>query len=261
VRFQARMQSAILLTFAALLAAPAASGQGGISGLPAGARVIETRPLASKARPNRALILWMIRPKENPRDVSDDVYSCPEYTRGSYYSGPTRVSLIDRRGQKVINTVAIKPDYSGDGVEDSFDVPYRIQSGFYYHVEGARDGEEGEPVIMRLRDYNGDGKAFEFALFDALACMGLQTTLVGYDEARDAVVQYPVKLTTVAGRKRSVRISPWVDYLFSKSPDRPGHWDYEIDYRGRGGSLDKYDVRYDGRGARFEGTLVSRMGQ
>jgi hypothetical protein len=53
----------------------------------------------------------------------------------------------------------------------------------YYHVEGVSKDREGKPAIMRMRDYNGDGKALEFALFDALACMGLETTLIGYSAA------------------------------------------------------------------------------
>jgi hypothetical protein len=50
---------------------------------------------------------------------------------------------------------------------------------------------------MCLRDHNGDGDALEFALFDAPACMGLETTLVGYSRARDKVIQYYGKVTSV----------------------------------------------------------------
>jgi hypothetical protein len=34
--------------------------------------------------------------------------------------------------------------------------------------------------VLSLEDYNGDGKAYEFALFEQQACMGLQTALLGY---------------------------------------------------------------------------------
>ena len=256
MRFQTRTWLAIFITFAAVLEARAASGQGKIGGLPAGARVIEQRALDSKTHPNRALVLWMLRPAKHPREVPDETYTCPEYTRGSYYSGPTRVSLIDSRRRRVINTVVIKPDYWEAG--DTFDLPFQILPGLSYRVAAAQGGKEGKPVIMWLSDYNGDGKAFEFALFDAMACMGLETTLIGYNEARDRVVQYLVELTVGEGRRRETRVSPWVDYLFSRQPDRPGYWKYEIDYRGRGGALDQYEIRYDGRTARFKGTLVSR---
>jgi hypothetical protein len=48
----------------------------------------------------------------------------------------------------------------------------------------------------------------------------------------------------------------WCDYLFSKKPMSPGYWKYEINYRGRGGSLDKYEIRYDAQYETFVGTLV-----
>lgn len=78
--------------------------------LPAGALIIETQPVKT----NRALILWMLRPTRNPRDLPDEPYTCPEETRGSYYSGATRVSLVDTQTRSIINTVSIKQDYNGD---------------------------------------------------------------------------------------------------------------------------------------------------
>ncbi|HEV2913408.1 MAG TPA: hypothetical protein VGX92_09010 [Pyrinomonadaceae bacterium] len=252
------MKSITLLAYAALvLALPSVQRRNPDYGLPAGARIIEVRPLKTKAHADRALVLWMLRPKTNPREAADEIYSCPEETRGSHYSGPTRISLVDASARRVINTVSIRQEYD-EGVEDSFDIPYKIHKG-YYHVGGVRRGSaEGKPSIMWLRDYNGDGRAHEFALFDALACMGLATTLIGYSESRDEVIQYPVVLSREEGGKRSTKTVHWIDYLFSRQPDAPGLWKYEIDYRGRGGSLDSYEIRYDRAGERFEGKLVVR---
>jgi hypothetical protein len=221
-----------------------------------GAIVIETQPLT----PQRSLVLWMVRPTRNPRDTPDDPYTCPEYTRGNYSSGPTRVSLVDLQTRKVINTVKISSE-SGDGA-DGFDIPYSIRPDFYYHVEGAAKGTEGKPTMMWLRDYNGDGKAWEFALFDAEACMGLATTLIGYSERQDKVVQYEVRLVATNSKgERSVTAERWTDYLFSKKPASPGSWKYEIDYRGRGGSLASYEIHYDKKAERFEGKLVETGGE
>jgi hypothetical protein len=220
-----------------------------------GAIIIETQPLT----PKRSLILWMVRPTKNPRDTPDEPYTCPEYTRGSYSRGPTRVSLVDLQTRKVINTVKILSD-SGDGA-DEFDIPYSIRPDFYYHVEGAAKETEGTPTVMWLKDYNGDGKAWEFALFEAQACMGLATTLIGYSEHQDKVIQYEVRLVTNSNGKRSVTTGPWTDYLFSKKPIGPGSWKYEIDYRGRGGSLAKYEIHYDKQAERFEGKLVETGGE
>ena len=217
-----------------------------------GATIIETQPVT----PNRSLILWMVRPTKNPRDTPADAYTCPEYTRGSCYSGATRVSLVDPQTHKVINTVKISPE------TDEFDIPYNIRSDFYYHVEGVPKEAEGKPTIIWLRDYNGDGKAWEFALFDAQACMGLSTTLLGYSERQDKVIQYQTQLA-VSGpkQKRSTTTEYWTDYLFSKKPTSPGSWKYEIDYRGRGGSLDKYEIHYDKQAERFEGKLIQTGGE
>lgn len=248
------MKSATLLACLALLTLQPAQRRSVDYGLPPGARLVETRAINTKAHPNRALLLWMLRPTRNPREAPDDVYSCPEETRGSYLSGPLRVSLVDTTTREIINTIEVKQEYNEE-MEDSFDLPYKIHQG-YYHVRGVRGQAEGQPSIMWLKDYNGDGRALEFALFDAEACMGLQTALIGYSERRDKVIQYETELTTHQGNNRSTAVVRWVDYLFSKKPSAPGYWKYEIDYRGRGGSLDSYEIRYDRERERFEGKLV-----
>ena len=221
-----------------------------------GAKIIETKSVT----PTRTLILWMVRPTQHPRDTPGDPYTCPEYTRGSHYSGATRVSLVDPQTRRVINTVKIAAE-AGEGA-DEFDLPYEIRSDFYYHVEGVAREAEGKPTIMWLKDYNGDGKAWEFALFDAQACMGLATTLIGYSERQDKVIQYPTHLTVMDSQgKRSSTTDLWSDYLFSKKPAASAKWKYQIDYRGRGGSLDKYEVHYDKQAERFEGKLVQTGGE
>lgn len=179
------------------------------------------------------------------------IYSCPEETRGSYYSGPARVSLVEPITRRIINTVQIAEDGG-----DEFDLPYRIHAGSYYRVPGVPVGREGKPKIIWLKDYNGDGKALEFALFDAPACMGLQTALFGYSERQDKVIPYPIHVKIDEKGKRSNAIRYWIDYLFSGKPRQPGYWKYEVDYRGRGGSLDKYEIRYDAKTERFTGTVA-----
>jgi hypothetical protein len=221
-----------------------------------GAAIIETQSLTS----NRSLILWMVRPTKHPRDTPADPYTCPEQTRGSYYRGATRISLVDPQTLRVINTVKISQE-PGEGA-DEFDLPYNIRSDYYYHVEGVPKEAEGKPTIMWLKDYNGDGKAWEFALFDAQACMGLATTLLGYSEHQDKVIQYQTHLVVNGAKgKRSTTTEYWTDYLFSEKPTSPGSWKYEIDYRGRGGSLDKYEIHYDKQAERFEGKLVKTGGE
>ena len=226
-------------------------------GLPAGAHVVEALTLDLPGGKSRALILWMVRPKKYPRD-SEEIYTCPEETRGSFYRGPARVSLVDAGVGRVVNTVKILQEYSHG--EDEFDLPFRIKAGGYYHVAGVPGGREGRPTIMRLRDYNGDGRALEFALFDALACMGLQTALFGYSERRDRVIQYPFHVEEGDGVTKSGEVRHWMDYIFAREPVAPGHWKYGIDYRGRGGALDKHEIRYNPSLERFEGSVVYYAG-
>jgi len=240
------------LCFLVLLGSAALS-QMDTYGLPAGGQIIEVQPIQSIKHPHRTLMLWMLNPLKVPRDYPDDIYTCPEYTRGSHYRGSTRVSLVDPQTKSIINTIKIL-NFEGD---DIFDIPYRIESGRYYHVPGVPKGKEGKPTIMWLRDYNGDGHAWEFALFDAIACMGLPTTLIGYSEAQDRVIQYPVTLTVISGNQESTTTALWVDYLFSQRPERPGFWKYAIDYRGRAGTLDAYEVRYRPEEEKFYGQMIS----
>lgn len=134
---------------------------------------------------------------------------------------------------------------------------HMIRGGYYYKVEGnPKKGEEVKPRLMWLRDYNGDGKALEFALFDALACMGLPTTLIGYSWQQDKVIQYEILLEIKGDNKQGTEISHWCDYLFGKKPKAQGYWKYEINYGGRGGALVKYEIRYNARKERFEGTYI-----
>ncbi len=206
----------------------------------------------AKVTANREMILWMESPQKNPRSTEDDIYTCPDKTRGHYYSGITKVSLIDTKTRKILNTLEI----ISDGIESGFntlDLPYLIQRTGYYDVPRIDKNKEGAPILMSLKDYNADGKAFEFALFDAVACMGLETTLIGYSANQDKVIQYEIELKTEAGTSREY----WIDYFFGQKANKSGVWKYEIDYRGRAGALEKYEFRYEKQKERFYGSRTS----
>jgi hypothetical protein len=254
------MRNALSAVIALLLLSTAAHAQRRRApyGLPAGALVVEEIQLELRDGKRRALVLWMLRPKKYPRG-DEEFYTCPEETRGSFYRGRTRVSLVEAAAGRVVNTLKVVQEYSHG--EDEFDLPYRIHAGSHYHVPGVAEGREGRPEIMRLRDFNGDGRALEFALFDALACMGLETALFGYSERQDRVVQYPVRLESEYGGKRTTESLNWVDYLFGREQTGPGRWKFEVDYRGRGGTLDSYEVGYNAEAERFEGTVTRVSGQ
>jgi len=172
--------------------------------LPPRAVVIERSTIPQEIHRDRELVLWMLSPQRHDRGEfsGTNSYTCPEMTLGSYYAGPTRISLMDTSADRVVNTLILR---HADGSEDSFDVPYRILADYYYLVPGNKDGAEGKPALLALRDLNGDGLPLETAFFEAEACMGLPTTLIGYSPTRDRVIQYEVELKiteqkTVEGR-------------------------------------------------------------
>lgn len=239
--------------------------------LPAGAVVIERASVPTTTHPDRALLLWMVSPRKYDRGPlsESNPYTCPEWTLGSYYTGPTRISLVDTREKKIINTINLRHAFGG---EDEFDIPYRIVAGSYYIVPGQPRGSEGKPALLALRDINGDGLALETAFFEAEACMGLLTTAIGYSPRQDKLVQYQVDLNcqaqkVVAGQGivntgEPVKSSAtWVDYLFSEEPIHPGEWSFKIDYTGRGGALETYTVRYDQLQEKFVGSLNQLLPQ
>lgn len=201
---------------------------------------------------NRQMVLWMQNPKQNPLVLDEDEpYTCPDETRGSYFSGKAKVSLVDLKTRKIINTIEVE----GNGIssdDNILDLPYWIHKG-YYEVPLIDERKEGKPVLMSLKDYNNDGKPHEFALFDAIACMGLPSTLIGYSEKQDKVFQYQAELKTSEGTTKQT----WIDYFYGHNSDKKGVWKYEIDYRGRGGALEKYEFRYDKEKEMFYGTRIS----
>ncbi len=213
---------------------------------------------------NREIVLWMISPVKHEREPGDKIYTCPDVTLGSYYSGPVRVSLVDTASGKVINTVPIHPQD-----EDSFDIPYRILPNYYYLVPGAAKDVEGKPSLLRLRDFNGDGMALEFAFYQAEACMGLPTTLLGYSIKQDKVIQYPVEPRVSSRQHGSAKPSgettldrfTWVQYLFSRKPVAPGIFRYHVDFSGRGGANEIYNVHYDAAHEKFAGSLIYEIWQ
>jgi hypothetical protein len=218
--------------------------------IPKTATILETQTLNAK----RKMVLWMPDPEKHPNEVAnDDFYSCFDQGHGSYYTGEVRVTLIDSKTSKAINTLKIKGD---DEYEDrdsyEIDIPYLIRGGYYYKVPNPSSNIERRPQIMDLKDYNGDGRAQEFAIFGKEACVGLGTTLIGYSEKQDRVIQYPISIKDSEGS----RVQFWLDSLFSEKPIRPGYWLYEVDYRGREGTLDRFTVRYDKSKEKFTASVI-----
>jgi len=220
--------------------------------IPKEADIIEQMPIPSNFHPHRALVLWMPSSTRYPHPQGKP-YTCADNTRGSYYRGPARVSLLDTGADTVINTLRI-PEWR-DGI-DTFDIPFRIRGGLHYYAPAATEQTEGKPVILYLYDYNGDGLALEFALFDAVGCTGLKTALIGYIPKRDSVVWYAVKLAVTRGVRTTTEIYRWTDYLFSKNPVAPGEWEFTVTDTLHGGAQDNYKFSYDLKKMRFHGQVT-----
>ena len=245
--------TATLLLLGLLSGLPA--GAVGRYGLPSEAKILEVQDVGSKAHPNRALVLWMLNPERYPFwGEREEPYTCPDETAGSHYRGPTRVSLLDTSRKRILNTIQIlNPVITG---EDELPIPYEIRGGYYYRVKGGRGGRPGRPTLLWLKDYNGDGKAQEVALFLKLNCTLVWTTLIGYSERQDRVINYPVTFGFEGcAERRAPETSTWAPLLFATDPVRPGKWSYDVHYQ-VGGSV-RFEVGYDPEKEAFEGLQVS----
>jgi len=214
-----------------------------ILGLPPSAVVVETRVLPSSAHADRMLALWMLNPQKHPR-FEGEGYTCPERTRGNYYSGPTRVSLVNAASGEIINTVRVtirSVTESGgrteDREEDSFDIPYLIRRDLY-RVEVTGAGGEGKPTIIDLKDYNADSRALEFGLFDAESCSDVAVQLIGYSVPHDRVIQYPFRSME---DRDDAKPWFWADNPFAHKPVSRGHWHYTMTFPG---ATCVFDYRY-----------------
>jgi hypothetical protein len=125
-----RQRTTALFALAVLPIAPVVVGQTAqsgkasqqeIRGLPSGAVLLEVQVVPMSAHAHRLLALWMQIPQKHPRDLEGEAYTCPERTRGNYYSGPTRISLVNALCGEIINTVRVtvrSVTHSGDSGEE-----------------------------------------------------------------------------------------------------------------------------------------------
>jgi len=236
---------------AAMISATAFGQSARFSGMPSDAKTIEVRAIPQAVHANRALVLWMVCPQTFPRSEDyPEAYTCPDETRGWFYRGPTRVSLIDTSLNRAVNTVEIKIPLV-TGWEDQFDIPYRIHRK-YYRVDPPLRTGEGKPVIIDLKDYNGDGQALEFAVFNAEGCSVVATQLIGYSQRQDRVIQYPIDLKGQWYEGRDPTLF-WLDRFLLEKPTPEGVWKYSRHYNS--GDTATFEIRYDAVSERFRGTV------
>jgi len=125
---------------------------------------------------------------------------------------------VDLEGRQVINTIALR---TPGGDADSFDIPYRIQPG-YYSVPAIEGNNEGKPTLLDLKDWNGDGHAQS----RDIRCRGLRRRVHCHARlqlATDRAVQFPIEYLGNDGQPKQ---AAWIEQPFAHEPVRPGHWSF-----------------------------------
>ena len=246
--------------------------------LPKDGKVIDVATFATPKGP-RTIVAWMTALQTS---ISlDDVYTCPQVSQGmGYFHGKLRFSLVDMQAGKLLNTVLVTPEpqtfQHGDTVEydvcdEHMDYPFSIANpkkqsaigGLNYAATGGTDSTDGEAQILKLRDFNNDGKAYELALFRQESCVLTESTLVGYNEQSDQLKWYSWHMSVKENTDRKTDTaytedSHWMDHTMRFRFNKKSSLRYSMDYRGRDGALLRYDLHYDRATDTYSGMLDMR---
>ncbi|MFX3625846.1 MAG: hypothetical protein ACN6I4_00670 [bacterium] len=232
-------------------------------GLPTEALILEYKTL--KDYPDKAIIIWGEHIK-----VGFDIcefYTCPQTTTGTgYFRGDIKISLVDTKMLQVINTIKIFEPYWGETGSNIFSIPFSIASkkhktaisGLKYHTIGGDEIKDGMAEVIHFDDFTGNGKKLEFALHHQIGCVTCQSTLIGYDDKSDSLINYKIVLKEVdtdsAQKKSNFTESYWVSEVFTLRP-KNGMYIFAKDYRGRGGTLNYFEVKFNEEIRFFEGNM------
>ncbi|HTF81880.1 MAG TPA: hypothetical protein VL947_09150 [Cytophagales bacterium] len=245
-------------------------------GLPLDAKIVEVRDLSKSGIKNRKIVLWMEQPKAH-LDITPE-YTCPEYAHGkAYLSGKAYVSLVNAQ-DSLMNTVKIRSAMhvlSTDTLKMSkikttvhlYPVSLPLSSlkklkgygtmGGLYHADNATDSSDGPAQILYLKDYNLDGKALEFAIYENTSCASTLSSLYGYSPRQDRIIAFPLEYhVTHEAPQHQVEehVGSFIERLFLQTPSKYPIT-FSMDYRGRGGMIEHYKVDYDKDCETFEVTL------
>lgn len=247
--------------------------------LPENAGILETKTFAT-GRGRRSLLAWMPDPQISVDCSSTNEYDCSTVATGKgYFTGDLHFSLLDEE-LRLVNTVAVHSEYYSWQRNDtvfyemtgkSLSYPFSVANpkkqwhpgGLYYFVRGGTKTTDGSAEVLHLVDFNADGKAHEFFLFDKMGCAATSSTLIGYDEATDRLKWYEWDLQVLASGSRGQDTlhreqTAWMDHVLEFRFDKQGRLRFEMDYRGRSGPYLRYELRYDRERDAYGGFLDRR---
>jgi len=248
--------------------------------LPGNAIIIDAKTF-STPHGNRTILAWMQQVRVNLNTLENDREEQNEWsyvTNGSgYFDGLLYFTLVDESKLHIINTVRIRHftssvNVTGDKVfydEETIVYPFSINNplagkeksyfGSAYHAIGGTKTKDGTADVLHLFDFNGDGKAYEFALFDQESVPTLSSTLFGYNEKKDSLLWYSWNLArhykTSSGDSIGMVSESWLDQAISHRFDGKKKIHYSRDLRGRGGSKFEYFLRYDQKNDKYSGDI------
>jgi hypothetical protein len=243
---------------------------------PENSKIIEFKGLYSYGIKDRAIVYWIENPRVTIQCESD--YDCSLSLIGhGQYGGLIKFSLLDTKIKKIINTIDFyyeefysNPD--GKIIHQKYEtmtIPFvspthktqmAMESRVEFKVRGGDQRNEGYTEILDIHDYNGDGKKLEFAIFypGSGGCMGTESTLIGYSQKQDRLIWYPLYIKSIdLDEKHNIQTNQskyyWLGYTFTHKFINK-KLVYQIDYRGREGSLEKFNLIYDDLNECFTGS-------
>lgn len=140
-----------------------------------------------KTRQPRAIAVVI----ENPRFQIDleDYETCPTEVFGQgYVCGRVSFALLDPNSKSVLDTCP-EISYESPFEPRCHTLPFSIRAGRSYRSDGSNDGA-GRVRILTFSDFNRDGIAAEFPIFEYVACGFNVAAIIGYDQRRDQILPF-----------------------------------------------------------------------
>ena len=238
--------------------------------LPDSAMVIDEKTFQT-SKGKRTIVAWMTDALIHLHTYEYSVYEgCPAVTSGNgYFTGRLHFTLVNTQTRQKMNTLDIKPS----GYTDTLCLGYPFcianpknsdADRLVYSATGGTKNTDGFADIIHLFDFNRDGKAYEFALFEAEDCATMLSTLISYNEAQDRLIWHEWDLTVKYQDKDYKDVTEqqktyWMDHTMRTTFGKDGTLNYYISYMGRGGDLDKYYLKFDKNTDTYSGILDKRI--